>query len=643
MLQIARVLRSLHLYLGPVLTFLFLTVATALDARVSTTTGLTASATTPAYGAGVSFTATVTGNSPTGTVTFVGNTYWTLGTCTLSNGSCRFSLSTLIPGAQSVVAQYGGDRGNLPSNSSLLSLAVGPRTLTSTTTTLSVSPTSALYGTNVTLTAVVSYAGATGSITFKNGSTVLGSAPIIPLVGSGIPTSFFGLTTSSTPLTPPVNYQTVRSWNMQPDVSWAANNPSNGTYNWKNLDAWVAANARKDMIYDLGRTPHWASLYPDNNAGGDGPGKCAPPSSLTYWDNYLRAIATRYPQIKYWEIWNEPQDPNSWCGATVGSKGPISTMAIMSQHASTIIKRINPSAVILSPACTSWYPANEGGGYAAPWMTTFLTDGGVFDVFAFHGYIANPGMAEDEVGIVASIEAVLKAAAISAPMWDTEAGWYTNSQPVLATERQRGFIAKMYILQQSLGVARFIWYEYEERPQWGEMYNPSTGNNANVAAYNAVYSWLAGATPSTPCSVTGGVESCGYARPGHYMAQAVWKTNSSGLTYAYTYPAGMTQYVDLTGAVTPLSGGAVKIGDAPILLENGNIPAYSATFSTTSLPIGADSVTAIYGGDTYDATSTSLPSTVTVTAHPIKNLKSCFGAIGTEVATLCSNSPSSRR
>ena len=583
---------------------LLLAFAAALRSPVSTTTALTASTTTPSYGASVTFTATVSGASPTGTVTFVGDIYWTLGTCTLSRASCTFSLSNLIPGAQSVVAQYSGDDGNLPSNSGQVNLTVGPRRLINSTTTLTVSSNLVHQDAYVTLRAEVSPAAATGTVTFKDGSITLGTAALIPSLERGIPTSFFGLTTSNIPLKPPVNYQTVRSLNVQPWIYWGAVNPSNGTYNWANLDAWVAANAGKDMIYDLAYTPQWASLYPNNNAGA-----CSPPSSLTYWDSYLTAIATRYPQIKYWEIWNEPQDPRSWCGATVGSNGPISTLAIMSQHASSIIKRINPLAVILSPATTSWYP----GGLGAAWMGTFLRDGGTFDVFAFHGYIANPGMAEDETAIVASVRAVMAAAGVSKPMWNTEAGWYTESQHILATARQPGFLAKMYIIQQSLGVARFVWYEYQERALWGEMYNPSTGDNANVPAYNAVYDWLTGATLSTPCSVTSSIETCSYRRPGGYVAQAVWETNSSGSTYIYTYAKGMTQYVDLTGAVHLLSGATVIIGDAPILLENGDIPAYSATFSSDTLPIGTNSITAVYDGDTYHATSTSSPETVTIT------------------------------
>ncbi len=577
---------------------------------------------TPAYGTGVTFTATVTGSSPKGTVTFVGNTYNTLGTCTLSNGSCAFSISNLIPGAQSLVAKYDGDSGNLSSNSSPLTVTVGARTLRSTATTISVSRTSESYGTDVTLTARVDPAAAKGSVTFKNGSSVLGSALIAPAAGSGMSPSLFGLTVGSSFLTPAADYQTVRSWDNEQDISWSANNPSIGMYRWANLDAWVAANAGKDMIYTFGLTPQWARLYPSNpGSGADYHGECAPPASLTYWDSYLTAIATRYPQIKYWEVWNEPNDFRAWCGATSGSHGSISTLAAMSRHASSIIKAINPAALILSPATNSWYPGNAQNG--ATWMTTFLANGGVFDIFAFHGYIRNPGMAEDEEPIIASIRSVMAAAGVSTPMWDTEAGWYTDSQPVLTPARQPGFMVKAFIIQQSLGVARFVWYTYPGAPQWGQMYNTSTGENANVLAYDAVFNWLTGATLATPCWPTAGVETCGYKRPGGYSAQAVWKTNSTGSTYSYRYPAGMTQYLDVTGVTHALSGGTVMIGDAPILLENGNIPAYSAILSTT-LPIGADSLTATYTGDTYDAASIS--STVAVNIEGSKSRRSHEGA-----------------
>ena len=100
----------------------------------------------------------------------------------------------------------------------------------------------------------------------------------------------------------------------------------------------------KDMIYTLGRTPLWASSDP-KAPGSYHPGDCAPPANMSDWDNYLTAIAAHAAgKIKYWEIWNEPNNSTGYCGA-------IPTLVTMTQHANAIIKAIDPSAIILSPAC----------------------------------------------------------------------------------------------------------------------------------------------------------------------------------------------------------------------------------------------------------------------------------------------------
>src|SRR5580693_5992424 len=60
----------------------------------------------------------------------------------------------------------------------VLALAASAHAATATTTTLAASPTSAPVGSSVTLTATVSPAAATGTITFKNGSTTLGTCTL---------------------------------------------------------------------------------------------------------------------------------------------------------------------------------------------------------------------------------------------------------------------------------------------------------------------------------------------------------------------------------------------------------------------------------------------------------------------------------
>ena len=170
-----------------------------------------------------------------------------------------------------------------------------------------------------------------------------------------------------------------------------------------------------------------------------GPGQCAPPSDLSVWDNYLRAIVTHAAgKIRYWEIWNEPQSTEDYCG-------DIPTMVTMAQHASRIIKSIDPNALILSPA------ANGGPGPA--WLASFLAAGGsnYVDVIAFHGYWS--AQAEDVVGVIANFKAAMVAnGAAGKPMWDTESSWAGfGTLPTPTMSAQVGFIAKDYILHWSQG------------------------------------------------------------------------------------------------------------------------------------------------------------------------------------------------
>ena len=91
--------------------------------KTNTTVTLASSANPSAYGASVTFTATVAPTTATGTVTFTeGST--TLGTGTISAGKATFSISTLAVGSNSIKASYGGDTNDNSSTSSVLTQRV---------------------------------------------------------------------------------------------------------------------------------------------------------------------------------------------------------------------------------------------------------------------------------------------------------------------------------------------------------------------------------------------------------------------------------------------------------------------------------------------------------------------------------------
>jgi len=97
----------------------------------ATTTAVTSSANPSTYGTSVTFTATVTGSSPTGSVEFFDGAT-SLGTAALSGGNAALSTSALAVGSHSITGVYSGDGGNATSTSPALTQVVNKATLTVT-------------------------------------------------------------------------------------------------------------------------------------------------------------------------------------------------------------------------------------------------------------------------------------------------------------------------------------------------------------------------------------------------------------------------------------------------------------------------------------------------------------------------------
>jgi hypothetical protein len=143
--------------------------------RWSTTTTLTSSPNPSYMDQSVLLTATITtqfGGSPTGTVTFKeGST--TLGQGNVSNGQATLNYSFTSPGGNLIVATYSGDSTFLHSTSARLRQVV-LRAPTTTTLTSSLNPSQQGQTVRFTATVTGQYGGTpTGSITFKDGQTVL--------------------------------------------------------------------------------------------------------------------------------------------------------------------------------------------------------------------------------------------------------------------------------------------------------------------------------------------------------------------------------------------------------------------------------------------------------------------------------------
>ncbi|MDQ6683761.1 MAG: Ig-like domain-containing protein, partial [Pseudomonadota bacterium] len=136
---------------------------------------LTSGTNPAAIGQAIMLTATVSGVSPTGGVTFKDGTT-TLGTATLSAGTATLNTTFSSTGTHSLIAVYGGDANNAANTSPLFSQTINAQVATTTTITSSANP--AYYGQALTVTATVSGSNPTGTVSFKDGSTTVGSASV---------------------------------------------------------------------------------------------------------------------------------------------------------------------------------------------------------------------------------------------------------------------------------------------------------------------------------------------------------------------------------------------------------------------------------------------------------------------------------
>jgi hypothetical protein len=140
----------------------------------ATGTAITSSRNASTLGQSVTFTATVTPSSATGTVAFKDGAV-TLGTSTLSAGKARLSTAGLSVGSHNITAVYGGDTNDSASTSPPLNQIVDQA---SSRTTLASSRNPSIIGESVTFTATVTPSFATGTVTFFDGAASLGTSAL---------------------------------------------------------------------------------------------------------------------------------------------------------------------------------------------------------------------------------------------------------------------------------------------------------------------------------------------------------------------------------------------------------------------------------------------------------------------------------
>lgn len=422
-----------------------------------------------------------------------------------------------------------------------------------------------------------------------------------------------------------VPYGSLRLWDTS--TGWAQINTASGVYDFSTLDGFVnSAPSGVDLLYNLARTPHWASSNPNDSScsyntndfpNGGGNGQCWAPLDLNSdgsgsnqdWINWVTAVATQNKnvyrdKIKYLEIWNEWNVTKFWQGTSAQLvrmeqdarcvvEGPPAGHSCNSNSSFPGGTGIDSAVRIVTPSAVGAHDKlNEVELDLSNYFGTKVggVGGGTFsDVIGFHGYVGTQGSSglcpnpEEVTTVVGDLNnSVLSftTEAAGKPLFNTEGGWSRASEEGFTDpDRQAAFLARYFLLQRSLGVERVYWYRWDATSTYGgALWTPSTGPTQAASAWTEVSKWINGATLSTACTANGSVWSCGFVRPGGYLSLAVWDAgqdcqNGVCKTKDYTVPAGFTLYLDLTGKSASTSAGSIiQIGAKPILLENGTLP-----------------------------------------------------------------------
>ena len=147
----------------------------AVAVKVKSSTKLTSSSTSYVYGGRPTFTATVAPATATGTVSFTDNGK-VVKTVPVTKGKATWQASGQTRGTHRMTAEYHGDATTHSSISSSLSITVKGK---ASSAKVAADDRDFTHGHRSTLTASLSPSGAIGSVTFRDGAKVLGSAKVV--------------------------------------------------------------------------------------------------------------------------------------------------------------------------------------------------------------------------------------------------------------------------------------------------------------------------------------------------------------------------------------------------------------------------------------------------------------------------------
>lgn len=410
------------------------------------------------------------------------------------------------------------------------------------------------------------------------------------------------------------------SWVRRNGVDWDLVEPIKGTRDWGALAGMESElinaqeNGLEPILIVLG-TPEWARKYPDY--------RCGPikQEELGTFASFVGELVARYSlppyNVKYWEIWNEPDaaysgipNPEGPFGCWGEGSDPYYGGEYYGQMLSLVtpkIKTADPAAKVIvgglvldcDPINPPLDPNTNQPKYCASslFLEGILRAGGgaYFDGVGFHAYDYYAGQlgrfsnfnwhaSWDSTGTVISEKVQYIRSLLDSPEFGVQGKFLMNTESALicgATGDPPGtppcdsdpasgfettkayYVAKAYAEGQSLGLRASIWFEgWRNSDLLNEDLSPRPAYTAYAVAQNAFDQ----STFNRIINEYAGVEGYEFIKDGRRV-WVVW--SKDGITHTINLSKVPSSSYDVFGtAMTPTL--AMQIGLKPVYLEWNN-------------------------------------------------------------------------
>ena len=237
-------------------------------------------------------------------------------------------------------------------------------------------------------------------------------------------------------------------------VSWQTIEPTNtvpANYHWSSLDQSItaAAAAKVKLVVTLQGNPNWAA-----------PTEEGPVNNLNDFKQFAGALAARYPEVQYWEIYNEPDNIDHFGNRAAAYAAHLNA-------AYTAMKAANPAAkIVMGGVAMDWF-TDQGGSFVQSFVSDMLAacTQPCFDVGNFHYYPVFRGKWEkygrDIIGKANALRQMMSDKGYNRPVMSTETGWVYSTIPGTdwgGEAIQGRYVPKTFVRGIAAGLVTTSWY-----------------------------------------------------------------------------------------------------------------------------------------------------------------------------------------